>query len=92
MAITNGLVSITTSPTLICAANAGALLQNLGAAVVTIGGPSVTAGHGPTLPATMTQPIMCPEVNNSAGDDYGIYGIVASGTSNVAFLAASFGG
>jgi len=92
MAITNGLVSVGTSPTLICAASAGALLQNLGTVAVTIGGPSVAVGHGPTLPPSMTQPILVPEVNNSAGDDYGIYGVSGTGGQGVVYLAASFGG
>jgi hypothetical protein len=92
VAITNGVVPVGTAAILICAASAGAMVQNIGTVAVTIGGPTVTVGHGPTLPPSMTQPILIPEVNNSAGDDYGIYGIAASGLQSVLFLAASFGG
>lgn len=166
MPITSGLVSVGSTPTQICAANAGLLLQNLGGQTVTLGGSAVAVGHGPELPAaspsstpavpasgvaatntgscpqvvvisggtTVTTvtvnginvgsgdgtymvpaygtiavtysaaptwtwtpipsvpPVPCPAVNNSAGVDAGIFGIVPSGTSNVVFLAASWGG
>lgn len=93
MAIGNGLVSVGTSATLICASNGPLLLQNLGAVAVTLGGPGVTTGHGVTLPATMTSPLQIPDMGGSAtpnGDP--IYGVTASSSANVVFLTASWDG
>jgi hypothetical protein len=72
------------------------LLQNLGAVVVTLGGASVVAGQGVTLPASMTSPILvfghAPEENaiGAATDQETLYGIGASaGPSSVAFLTVN---
>jgi hypothetical protein len=60
MAIGSGLVSVTNSATLICSSNGPVVLQNLGALPVTVGGPSVSFGHGfllpPGTPATPSVP------------------------------------
>lgn len=101
MPITNGLVTIGTSPTVICASNQAVLLQNLSTTiVVTIGGASVTAGHGPALPfnasAPPPQPTLVPDLGGpiqsglAVGDP--IYGIVAAGSAAVAFLTATWDG
>ncbi|MCA1668298.1 MAG: hypothetical protein LC793_13065 [Thermomicrobia bacterium] len=78
--ITNGaVVTVTTTPTLLLAANGirrMAVLSNTGTTTVTLGNASVVAGQGIPLAA-----------NQSWVDEqsYGAwYGIVASGTSSVA--------
>jgi hypothetical protein len=53
MAIGSGLVAVGTSAVPICSSNQAVLLQNLGTAPVTIGGPGVTVGHGVVLPSTV---------------------------------------
>jgi len=81
-----GTVTVGTEPTLICtlAWNAGGVVvQNTGAAGVILGGQDVSASGaaaGPSLAAgaTLTVP--------GSGS---LYGIVASGTVTVAFLAAA---
>ena len=93
MAIANGVVSVGTSPTLICASNGPLLLQNIGTVAVTIGGSGVAVGHGPTLPPSMTSPIQIPDMGGSAtpnGDP--IYGISGTAGQNVVFLTASWDG
>lgn len=95
MAYAQGVVSVGTSPTKICTPDpTGVLVQNLGAAVVYLGGITVTADAsatgGVTLPATMTTPM---EVGfglrpGTVDPDDGLYGVVATGTANVAFLTA----
>jgi hypothetical protein len=93
MAYSNGVVSVGTAATLICTPGRdGALIQNLGATVVYLGGPGVTADAsatgGVTLAATQTAPTMVRSgmVAGTFGANDGLYGRVASGTSNVAFL------
>lgn len=93
MSITSGVVSVGTSPTAICTAPGSVLLQNLGSAAVTLGGPSVTTTTGVTLPATMTSPVLVPMLggsNPAAGGT--VYGVVATGTASVAFLAPEWSG
>jgi len=95
MAYSNGVVSVGTATTLICTPGAtGAWVQNLGGTAVYLGGPGVTAGTaatgGVTLPPTMTSPVLIPSgvQAGTIGADLGLYGRMASGTSNVAFLCA----
>jgi len=96
MAYQSGLVSVGTSATAICTVGEdGGLLQNLGSVAVTLGGPGVTTGNGPTLPASQTSPTFVPGARSGAsglvpaGPDATtvIYGVVASTTANVAFAA-----
>lgn len=93
MAFQSGVVSVGTSATLICSPGTrGVMLQNLGAATLYVGGPGVTADTtatgGVTLPATMTSPVKIadPRPLSAFGPDDGLYGRVATGTVNVAFL------
>jgi hypothetical protein len=93
MAYAQGVVSVGTSPTKICTPDQeGALVQNLGTSVVYLGGPTVTADAsatgGVTLPANMTSPVPI-AVGLRPGTldaDDGLYGCVAAGSVNVAFL------
>ena len=93
MAYRSGVVSVGATPTLICTVSEpGALLQNLGSVVVTLGGPNVVAGSGPSLAATQTAPVFVPGArSDTTTDTADIYGIVASTTSNVAFAAPTGG-
>lgn len=85
----SGVVTVTTTPTLICHMGAegyGVLVQNTGSTAVVLGGPKVTATGatgGPSLPASMTTPLSVP---GSAGSNESLYGIVATGSSTVAYL------
>jgi hypothetical protein len=94
MAYRNGLVSVlSASPTLICTpqtSESEILVMNLGAVVVTLGGPGVVAGQGVALPAAMTTPILVPSgiVAGESDADDGLYGRAASSTSNVVFLVS----
>jgi hypothetical protein len=86
-------VTVGTTPTLICNSNTGsALLQNLGSTAVTIGGPGVAVGAGVTLPATMASPQTVPAAGDSGGAGGGIYGVVATGSSSVAYFNPVWGG
>jgi hypothetical protein len=95
MAYRGGAVTVASAnPTLICTpqtAESEVMVQNLGAVVVTLGGPGVTAGQGVALPAAMTTPIMVPSgiVAGEADLDDGLYGRAASSTSNVVYLVSS---
>lgn len=82
-----GTVTVTTTPTLICAPNSGTggVALYASAAGVFVGGSSVAASGalaGPQLPATTL-------VNfpTSAGPS-GLYGVVASGTVTVSYCYA----
>jgi len=93
MAYSNGVVSVGTAATLICTPGRdGALVQNLGTAVVYLGGPGVTAGTaatgGVTLGTAQASPTMVRSGQSAGtiGADDGLYGRVAGGTSLVAFL------
>jgi hypothetical protein len=88
----NGVVSCGTTATLICTPSTapdvdGVLVQNLGAVALYLGGPTVTAGTTATgglqLPASSTTPVLVPTTGASSE---AIYGIVASGSVNVAYL------
>jgi hypothetical protein len=90
MAYKNGVVSVGTTATLIAAQgstpeNSGVLIQNLGAGVLYLGGPTVTAGTTSTgglqvaANAVMTVP-------TTGAASEALYGIVASSTANVAYL------
>jgi hypothetical protein len=96
MPVTNGVVAVGTSAVVVCASNQAVLMQNLGTAAVTIGGPGVVVGHGVTLPASMTQPIMVPDLGGAlttaAAEGDPIYGIAGSGSNNVVFLTATWDG
>jgi len=91
MAYTQGVVSVGTAATLICTPGpAGAMVQNLGAGTPTLGGPAVAVGTGVTLAPTMAAPVavLTGRTGGTVGDDSALYGRVASGTTNVAFLCA----
>jgi len=68
-------------------------VQNLSAVVVFVGGANVTADTTATggiqLPATMTAPINIAVPGTSVGQG-SLYGIVATGTANVAAFAGGF--
>ena len=96
MAYANGVVSVGTSATLICLPGPeGVLVQNLGATVVFLGGAGVTADTAATggiqLPATMTTPtlIRTGTEPGTVGDNNALYGRVASGSVNIAFLTVA---
>ena len=87
----NGVVSVGTTATLIATPsqvpeNGGILIQNLGAVVLFIGGPTVTAGTtatgGVQIAISPSAPVLVP--TTGAGSE-ALYGIVASSTANVAF-------
>jgi hypothetical protein len=91
MAYQQGVVSVGTTATLIATPSSapdvdGILIQNLSAAIVYIGGPTVTAGTTSTgglqLAASSTTPVLIPTTGASSE---GLYGIVASSTANVSF-------
>jgi len=95
MAYSNGVVSVGTAATLICTPGRdGALVQNLGTAVVYLGGPGVTAdatATGGIAIGTAAQPgpvtmVRSGAVAGTVGGNEGLYGRVASGTTTVAFL------
>lgn len=91
MAYTQGVVSVGTAATLICTPGpAGAMVQNLGAGTPSLGGPGVTVGSAITLPPSMTAPVwlLTGRTGGTIGDDSALYGRVASGTTNVAFLCS----
>jgi hypothetical protein len=92
MAYKNGVVSVGTTATLIATPSSapdvdGILVQNLGASIVYIGGSTVTAGTTATgglqLAASSTTPVLVPTTGASSE---GLYGIVASGSVNVAYV------
>jgi hypothetical protein len=97
MSYSNGVVSVGTAAVKICTPGRdGAQVQNLGTAVVYLGGPGVTADAGAaggitlgTAAAGTSVPVMIRSgaVAGTVGGDEGLYGRVAGGTSNVAFLA-----
>jgi hypothetical protein len=65
--------------------NAGVLIQNLGTATVYIGGSTVTAGTTSTGGLQVAQNAIVNVPTTGAASE-SIYGIVASGTANVAYL------
>lgn len=92
MPYNNAVVSVGTSPTLLCTPgvvpdNESVLVQNLSAVIVYIGGSTVTAGTTATgglqLPASNTTPVAVPCTGAAAE---ALYAVVASGTANVAVL------
>jgi hypothetical protein len=90
MAYVNGVVSVGTTATLIAspsatAENDGILVQNLGAGVLYLGGPNVTAGTTSTggLQVAANATVSVPTTGAASE---ALYGIVASSTANVAFL------
>jgi hypothetical protein len=94
----NGVVSVGTAAVKICTPGRdGAMVQNLGTAVVYLGGAAVTADAAATGGVTLgtaaagaSVPVMIRSgtTATTVGDDLGLYGRVAGGTSNVAFLTA----
>jgi hypothetical protein len=82
----SGTVTISTEPTLICTLawnSGGVVVQNTGAAEVILGGPAVSASGaaaGPSLAAGAALTVPGPGP---------LYGIVASATGTVAFVAAA---
>jgi hypothetical protein len=90
MTYASGVVAVGTAPTAICSPGPGGLvLQNLGAAVVSLGGPNVVAGAGFTL-LTGTAPVPLPWGLRQYSADLNdtLYGAVASGTVNVGWIMA----
>jgi hypothetical protein len=88
MAYFNGLVTVSTAPTPICAlgARSGVLIQNTGSAAVFLGGPNVAvsgAFTGVSVAAGST--LFVPSVGSLAATLYG----VAAASQPVAFLFAS---
>jgi hypothetical protein len=84
------VVSVGTTATLIATPssvpeNAGVLVQNLGTAMVYLGGSSVTAGSTSTGGLQVAQNAIV-NVPVTGAKSEAIYGIVASGTANVAYL------
>lgn len=92
MAYTSGQVVIGSTAGVICNVplDGEVMLQNVGTAAVTLGGPGVVAGHGPQLVAAMTAPIPVPTgvVHGQADNDDRLYGITVSGNSAVDFMVA----
>jgi hypothetical protein len=94
MAVISGVVSVGASAVKLCTMGpSGALVQNQGAVVITLGGPNVTAGTGPTLAVSPSAAIIVPAgtVDPGAAETVAItddlYAIGASaGPTNVAFL------
>ena len=92
MPYSHGVVSVTTSPTLIATPssipeNGGLLVQNLSAQVLYIGGPTVTAGvtatGGIQIAASPSAAVLVP--TTGAGNEV-LYGVVAATTAKVATL------
>jgi len=88
MPFQNGVVSVGTTATLIATPssvpeNAGVLIQNLGASVVYIGGSTVTAGTTSTGGLQVAANAIVNVPTTGAASEQ-IYGIVASGSVNVA--------
>jgi hypothetical protein len=90
MAYQNGVISVTTSPTLIATPSSapdidGILIQNLGAVAVFLGGSTVTANTASTGGYSLAAgaSVLVPTTGASAE---GLFGIVASSTANVAWL------
>lgn len=89
MPYTNGLVTVTTTPTPICAVGerGGVLIQNNGSAAVFLGGPNVTvsgASTGIQLAAGAT--LFVPSVGTELET---LFGVTAAGSAPVIFLFAS---
>jgi hypothetical protein len=94
MAYSNGLVTVTTSPTVITAVQQlpqGPLITNTGSETVFLGGPAVAAsGANQGVPVAAGTSVQVPA---SASEDNTLFGIVTaqdgiSATSTVAFLVA----
>jgi hypothetical protein len=90
MPYVNDVVSVGTTATLIATPssvpeNAGVHIQNLGTATVYVGGSTVTAGTTSTGGLHVAQNAIVNVPTTGAASE-AIYGIVASGTANVAYL------
>lgn len=90
MSYKNGVVSVTTSPTLIATPssvpeNNGVLVQNLGSVTLYLGGSTVTANTASTggYPVAANASVTVPTTGSTSE---ALYGIVASSTANVAYL------
>jgi hypothetical protein len=86
----HGVVSVGTTATQIASPgsvpeNAGVLIQNLGTAAVYLGGSTVTAGTTSTGGLQVAQNAIVSVPTTGAASEP-LYGIVASGTANVAYL------
>jgi hypothetical protein len=84
--------SVGTTATLLGDGQATLIVQNLSAAIVYVGGPTVTADTTATgglqLPASNTAPVTLPPLQSGVAiADTGIYARVASGTANVSVLS-----
>lgn len=92
MAYQSGAAVVGTAAGIICAVplDGEVLLQNQGTVAVTLGGPGVVAGQGPSLPANMTTPLVVPTgiVHGQADNDDRLYGRTASGSASVGFMVA----
>ena len=93
MSYKNGVVSVGTTATPIATPsgapeNDGILVQNLGASTVYRGGSTVTAGTTSTGGFQVAANAILNVPTTGAASE-GLYGIVASGTANVAYLFPS---
>ena len=86
----NGVVSVGTTATLIATPGSapeqgGVLIQNLGSSTLYLGGSTVTAGTTSTggLQVAANASVSVPTTGSASES---LYGIVASGTANVAYL------
>jgi hypothetical protein len=89
MSYSNGLVTVGTTPTPICAATGrgGVVIQNNGSAAVFLGGPNVaTSGVNTGISIAAGANMFIPSVGNLAAI---LFGIVATATQPVVFLFAS---
>lgn len=90
MPYVNGLVSVPNSATFLCTVGEqGALVQNLGSVVVTLGGAGVVAGQGVSLAASQTSPVFVPGGQASASFVPGTGAVVSS--ENLYAIGASAG-
>jgi hypothetical protein len=88
MAYSNGLVTVGTTPTAICAigARSGVLIQNNGSAAVSLGGPNVaTSGANTGISLAAGATLFVPSVGSLAATLFGI----AAASQPVVFLFAS---
>jgi hypothetical protein len=96
MSVASSFAAVTTSVTPICTGIGWALLQNMGAAAVTVGNASVAVGGGVYLPAASSgipsAPVPIRLFGGSDGEGDTLYGVSVTGTCNVAFALTSSSG
>lgn len=89
----NGVKAVTTTPQVVVVvgqANDGILVQNQGSVTVYLGGPTVTADATATggLQVAANTTVTVPSLGGYA---HNLWGVVASGTANVAWLQPTQG-